>query len=448
MVSGPLDLSYLGIHTIWTNSLGEQFRTRLVDGSSTNPDVTQWEQHIASINSDAGYLPYSGVETSKPHHRELCLALCGLAQPLDLFKESLPDLLKDNLYTNAAAQALFEGADDLAVDILKDGGTELVFVALALEMKLTNPKTTTTDSKKWSKALSQYSMGNDPFLKAICSYITTGSWDQIVSQTSLPLRYRIGVALRTYTDSELTTFLTQETESAIEGGSIEGILLTGITDNLVDILATYIAKFADYQTPILLISFCSPRYITDIRCDAWRKAYSAFLHRHKEFVLRIQFEQGASKKSRRRDGKPVITAPPRQITIRCLNCDSAVASDLSNTGSRSHSHSLNSRENRVPNPLMAVDKAAGLSCSKCGAHLARCAICMEHVGVPRSDRPELSTNPVIRREAKFPAFCMRCKHVMHLDHANAWFGRHVECPVSECSCQCNFVPVWDRGLGI
>ena len=446
MIAKSVDLSYLGVQSIWTNSLGEQSRTRLID-TTIEPDASQWERLLAQISQRAGYLPYNGVETSKPYHRAICLALCGLAQPIAQFEQTLPDLLKQDLYTKAAAQALFEGANDMAVDILKDGGHDLVFVGMALEMKLNTPKSSTMNTSRWSDALGKYSMGEDPFLKAICTFITTGTWDDITSQTSLPLRYRIGIALRTYNDTQLTDFLKDETDSAIKAGSIEGILLTGITDSLIDILAVYIAKFADYQTPILLASFCAPRYITDIRCEAWRKAYSAFLHRHKEFVLRIKFEQGAAKKSRQRDGKALIVPPPRQVTIRCLNCDSAVANDLSNTASHP-SHPTTSHTFPEPrNPLFASKTNAGLACPKCGAYLARCAVCMEHVGVPRSDRPEKSSDPVVRREANFPAFCMRCRHVMHLDHANAWFGRHVECPVSECSCQCNFVPIWDRGLG-
>jgi len=61
---------------------------------------------------------------------------------------------------------------------------------------------------------------------------------------------------------------------------------------------------------------------------------------------------------------------------------------------------------------------------------------LEVVGVPRSDKPE--DKEETRMAGRFPTFCLRCEHVLHLDHARQWFARHVECPVPECRCRCNF----------
>lgn len=271
-----------------------------------------------------------------------------------------------------------------------------------------------------------------------------GSWTEIVNEAEspLPLRDRVGIALRYFTDNELTDWLSEQMADVIENGRIEGIVLAGITDSMTDILAKYVEKSNDSQTPILVMSFCYPRYIDDIRCSAWRNAYKAFLQRHKEFILRVRFEQQSTIKSRTRDGTPTIPAPPRQVTIRCLKCDANIANDLDNSGAPPVSAPGPApgtmRDQR--NPLAATGINAGLCCPKCGSHLPRCAICMEPVGVPRSDRPELSNDPAVKRMANFPSFCMKCKHVSHMDHAIQWFGRHVECPVSECRCQCNERP--------
>jgi hypothetical protein len=281
-------------------------------------------------------------------------------------------------------------------------------------------------------------MAEDPYLRAIHGYITTGDWSVVAEETALPLRDRVGVALRNFDDDKLTSWLSKEIEQAILSGDIEGIVLAGITDSMVDIFSKYVEKFSDNQTPIITMSFCYPRYIDDIRCDAWRVAYRDFLQRHRKFILRVKFEQQSAKMSRRRDGTPAIKPPPRQVTVRCLNCDANAANDSRNTGMASGSASIPTSFTADPrNPLAGTGIHAGLSCPRCGAHFPRCAVCMEIVGVPRSDRPEMSIDEEVHRMANFPTFCLKCKHVMHMDHSLAWFKRHVECPVAECRCQCN-----------
>jgi hypothetical protein len=345
-------------------------------------------------------------------------------------------------YTIAAAWALFEGIPKRAVDILRNAGTDLLFVAMALDIKLKTTAPLEVDIEQWNKALEAHpQMAEDPYLRAIYGYITTGNWAAIADEAGLPMRDRVGVALRKFSDDQLTEWLTKQMVEATRTGDIEGIVLAGITDNMADILAKYIEKFLDYQTPILIMSFCYPRYISDVRCGAWRTSYKDFLQRHKKYILRVKFEQQSTIKSRMRDGTPVIKPPPRQVTIRCLNCDSQTANDLSNSGAAPTSapgSSSTTVDNR--NPLTAAGINAGLCCPKCGSHLGRCAVCMEIVGVPRSDRPEQSNDPAVRRMANFPTFCLKCKHVTHMDHSVAWFSRHIECPVPECRCQCNEKP--------
>ncbi|EKD19149.1 WD repeat domain-containing protein [Drepanopeziza brunnea f. sp. 'multigermtubi' MB_m1] len=446
MVSLPLDLSYLGVHTVWMNKLGEKSKSRLVD-STVIPDGVQWERLIAVINKRAGRPSFEGVQTARPHHRQLCLAICGLLRSPDELEEDLVTFEQSGKHTTAAAMALFEGIPKRAVEILKRGGTDLLFVAMALDIKLKSPTALDLDGSEWSKALESHPrMGEDPYLRAIYGYITTGDWTAIADSTSLPLRDRVWVALKNFPDQKLSEWLTKEMEEATRTGDIEGIVLAGITDNMVDILAKYVEKFMDYQTPILIMSFCYPRYIDDIRCDAWRRAYMDFLQRHKQHISRVRFHQQSTIKSRSRDGRPVIKPAPRQITIRCLNCETSTANDLGNTGILADpTRPVSSSKMDKRNPLTSSGINGGLCCPRCGSHLPRCAICMEFVGMPRSDRPEISTDHSIKRMANFPTFCLKCKHVQHMAHAIAWFKRHNECPVPECQCPCNEVKCGQRG---
>ena len=417
---------------------GEKAHSRLIDGTVI-PDSSQWERLIANINKQANRPYFQGVATAKPHHRQLCLAICGLSKSVEELDKDLETLEEQKKYTTAAAWALFEGSPKRAVEILKRGGTDLLFVAMALDIKLQSSASLELDKVEWGKALGNHpEMAQDPYLRAIYGYITTGDWAVIADEAALPLRDRVGVALRHFDDDKLTEWLSVQMGEASRNGDIEGIVLAGITDEMVDILAKYTEKFRDYQTPILIMSFCFPRYINDIRCEAWRKVYKDFLQRHKKSILRVKFEQQSTVKSRLRDGFPVIKPPPRQVTVRCLNCDALAANDLGNSGMGSISGSFPGSATVDPrNPLAATGINAGLCCPRCGSHLSRCAVCMEIVGIPRSDRPEQAMNPEVRRMANFPTFCLKCKHVMHMDHSMDWFRRHNECPVPECRCQCN-----------
>lgn len=417
---------------------GEKAQSRLLD-STIIPVSSQWEHLIATLNKRANRPPFEGVQTTKPHHRRLCLAICGVGKSPTELDQELKALEDEGKYTTAAAWALFEGMPKRAVEILKRGGKDLLFIAMALDIKRQSTTSLDIDIEEWDKTLQNHpQMAKDHYLRAIYCYITTGNWAAIADEKALSLRDRVGIALRNFSDNQLSEWLEHRMEEAIRTGDIEGIVLAGITDNMVDILAKYVEKFLDYQTPILIMSFCYPRYIDDIRTAAWRSAYKNFLQRHKKFLLRVKFEQQSTAKSRTRDGIPMIKPPPRQVTIRCLNCDALATNDLGNTGAApapASGPTATMIDNR--NPLAATGINAGLCCPKCGSHLARCAICMETVGIPRSDRPGQSNDLAVRRMANFPTFCLKCKHVSHMDHSVAWFSRHVECPVPECNCQCN-----------
>lgn len=209
---------------------------------------------------------------------------------------------------------------------------------------------------------------------------------------------------------------------------------------MVDILAKYVDKFHDVQSATLIMSICAPRYIDDYRCTAWRNSYRAYLQRHKAFYQRTKFEVESTKRSKC-DGRPIILPPSRQIALRCVYCDAETSLARPSGGASSvASGSIpgpfsNSNSNSQYSDKMATP---GIYCPNCKRHLPRCVVCLEVVGIPRSDKPELSTDPETRLAAKFPTFCLQCEHVLHLDHARQWFARHNECAVPECRCRCNF----------
>ncbi|KAI3336388.1 WD repeat domain-containing protein [Xylariaceae sp. AK1471] len=440
MIAQGIDYSFLGVVPIWTKELGHQRVSRLADGV-VYPDDAAWERGLETLNAKSGDSTYDKSETERPARREAAMRVCEWGKkPLDSeWKDyaKMPASEKDSSsFTRGAAHALFEGDFTGAVNILKTASAEypeLLFVSLALQLIGRGGDKGHDLAKDQLDFDDAVASKTDPYLRAISSLIATNNWEMIANQESLPLRERTYIALRNFTDDKLTQWLDKELKKAIETGDIEGIVLTGITDNLVDIFAKYIEKFNDVQTATLVLSICSPRYINDYRCLVWRNAYRAYLQRHKAFLQRTKFEVESTKKSKRA-GVPMIKPPSRQIALRCVYCDAEY--ELSKTGGGSGSSGPTQQGHA--NPLMATSVHAGVSCPNCGRHLPRCVVCLEVVGIPRSDKPEAATDPQVRVAARFPTFCLKCDHVLHLDHARQWFARHVECPVPECRCRCNF----------
>ncbi|KAI1202695.1 hypothetical protein F5X97DRAFT_286956 [Nemania serpens] len=455
LVAEGIDFSFLGVIPIWTGNLGHRGASRLAHGLIPPDDVT-WERCLQTLlNGKTGEPTYGKLKTKRPARREVAMRICEWGKrSIDLDwtdYAKVPESEKNpSSITKAAARALFEGDFTRAVNILKAASAEypeLVFVSLALQLTGRGDNGLAKEQLDFDDTVASKT---DPYLRVISTLIATNNWEMIANQDSLPLRERIYIALRNFDDDKLTQWLDDQLKTAMETGDIEGIMLTGITDNLVDIFAKYIEKFNDIQTATLVLSICSPRYINDYRCQVWRNAYRAYLQRHKAFLQRTKFEVESTKKSKHR-GVPTVTPLSRQIALRCVYCDAEyeLASKASRGGgpimgipsastSQGPAQAPASTQSQGTGNLMATSINAGVSCINCGRHLPRCVVCLEVVGIPRSDKPELSSDREVRLAAKFPTFCLKCDHVLHLDHARQWFARHVECPVPECRCRCNF----------
>lgn len=454
MVALGMDLSYMGARSIWANDLGRLRSSRLAE-ALPRPDTTTWERCLRAINKrndkrgnddeQNGLSEWTGVTTAWPAHRQACVRICQWGRSS---KRSFTDFEKTPVsernaswHTMATALALFQGDTQKAIQILKRASTEhpeLLFVSLALQL-IGRGKQVAKGQLDFDDAVAS---NTDPYLRAISSLIATNDWEMVANQESLPLRERTSVAFRYFDDEKLTKWLDKQVAQAVHTGNIEGIVLTGITDKLVDIFAKYIEKFNDVQTATLVLSICAPRYIDDYRCLAWRRAYQAYLQRHKAFYQRAKFDVESSKRSKSINGVPTVQTPSRQIALRCVYCDAEY--ELSKTTASSAAMTSAGPERKLRNPLMVSNINAGISCPNCGRHLPRCVVCLEVVGTPSKSQQQqqqkqqgLEADPKKQVAARFPTFCLKCEHVLHMHHARQWFSRHVECPVPECRCRCN-----------
>lgn len=436
MVSGQLNLAYMGVQNIWNNDLGSKYRSRLIDPTTDAvPDGEEWSAALAEINKKAGRGLFKSIPTKWPHHRQMCLAICGWGKSPAELEQELLNFEAKGQYTVAAAWALFEKNPKRAVESLKRGGKNLLFIGLALSLQVKgNPP---LQKEEWDYNMSDLSdMADDPYLRAIYTLISTGDWRAIANEASLPLRDRVGVALHNLDDTELPNWLNRQTAEVVRTGDIEGLVLTGITDSAVSLLSAYIEKFGDYQTATLIIHFAAPLYINDFRVWQWRADYQDLHNKNRLFVDRCRFDVQSTKKCRDRDGFTVIKPRPRQVTLRCMHCDTAFTNDLDNTGSDASAPKASAVSASDRNPLYSSGVHAGISCPKCGRHLPRCGICLLTLGMPRSDKDGVAAEP-FQRLANFMSFCMKCDHAFHADHARGWFKVHNECPIPECHCSCN-----------
>lgn len=397
---------------------------------------------------------FNGVDTSKPHHRQLCLKICGWGKTLEELDQDLQRFEAKGQFTKAAVWALCERQPQRAVEALQRGGGNLVLVALALKVQIGNMGKLANVDTHWDTILEQNrELFDDPYLRAVYALISTGDWKLIVREDSMPLRERVGIAIRHLPDADLTEWLLQELRIAIETGDIEGIVLAGLTDKMADIMSSYVRESGDFQTATLALSFTIPHYVEDVRYNQWRAVYRQYQNGHKLHVRRALFDSSHAKLARLRGGKSVINPPPRQITLRCVHCSTSLPNDLRNTNMASDQGPAPTRvsasDNR--NALLVAGINGGICCPSCGKHLPRCALCLQTLGVPRCDLQ--AANPQIdhltqpgtaedlqyqREQAQrnFFTFCMKCPHAMHADHALQWFSRHIECPVADCQCQC------------
>ena len=408
-------------------------------------------------------------ETAFPMHRQLCLLTCGLGLSYQELEVSVRDFVQHGQNTKAAALAVIHDQPKLAFNALRNGRASSAYrelsLALAGFVKGSNDDTWDETVRDVAKEL------DDPYARAILALVSYGDWHDVLAETSLPLKYRLGVALMYLDDVDLTRYIESTTTDCIRRGDIEGIFLTGLTEKSVPLFQAYLLKSSDLQTPILALSFVSPRYFSHPLLDFWREAYRSLLNTYRLFIQRVQFDVQATRLSIRssaRDAKPSLTLAPRQVSLRCNNCDQALDRNTdhipaSETGPQDQ---IKSSFGSNQHSSIFGDAKSGTVCPKCGRHMPRCIICMMWLGMPASypsaGSGGIRTKPTAKSQnakelnvnsngsmkedyetdtAKdvmkdFIAVCRRCWHMSHQAHSAEWFEKHDTCAVPGCQCRC------------
>ena len=423
---------------------GESLRSRQI-----NPNAAQLSISDTIVDLVRGQLnlpEIKGCSTKYPEHRSLCLRLCGATQSHRALEDLVKTLSAENQHTKAAALAIFQDEPKLAYLALRSHKPTQAHKLLAMAIAGAGKGEADSD---WEETCAEIAKElTDPYARAILALVSKGDWNSVIQEATLPLKYRVEVALRWLPDEILTAYLAKATTEAIRRGNIEGIVLTGLGHSALDLFQSYISKFSDVQTAVLAMSHTVPRFINNepakTRFESWRETLRWQMNSWQLQLERARFDVGSRKFAVTWDGRKLIEPPRQQVSLTCNYCTKPLTQH--DTSSQvPPSTSVEVVHPSIGNPLGAPTMS-GTVCPRCGRHMPRCGVCSFWLGSPDPMSRANITGDTGQEQRKpteaelmrrFVVFCINCNHGFHAHHAQEWFMKHKVCPVAECNCICD-----------
>lgn len=446
MVYGNLDLSYIGIAGLWSEVIGNSPHRRL-SNSSVKP-----ARAIVGLNATKKIPAFEGERTHFPEHRQLCLAVCGWRFTIDTLEAECQELIERGLHYQAIVQAVLHGYKHIALNLLRTLIRSKTVQNIGLGALLASDD---INDEQREMCMWMAADTSDPALKALLTFLTTGDWRDVMKTNYLHLGYRLALGLKYLNDTELSGFIQSETARAVRNGDLEGILLTGLGEQSMDLFQTYITRTNDLQTAVLATAFTNPRYVhDDVRWEMWKETYFMQMQTWRAFTARAKFTVQHNQMAKTKDGSRLVATPSTEIEMRCLHCHGSIAKPDEKLLFGENGHQT-VNQSRVP----SAAAQPGTVCPTCGRHMPRCGICHLWLGTPNrvnaaSDTADTTaTNGIVSRAsssslangearqqddviAKLLTFCLNCEHGFHADHARMWFSKWDMCPVPDCRCLC------------
>ena len=290
------------------------------------------------------------------------------------------------------------------------------------------------------------------------------SFDYILGNEYLAFGDRIAFACRFLDRSHLQSYLLNCLTKSQEVGSVEGLVISGLSKEGIKILQAFVDRTSDVQTAALVVSrvLLPPDWTEERKiCTEWVETYRGLLNTWQMWQSRAMFDVDRAETLRRlkargndpsstrrmqtrRQGLRVpdtdgLTSIPAALDARCNYCSSPL-------GLKRHEGNANQWLSKMK-PVLSC-------CPQCRKPLPRCAICLLSLGAlnpymqltrersrpisrggnPTSGQDDLGALPL----AEWFTWCMNCKHGGHAHHLVEWFANHETCPVSGCDCFCQF----------
>lgn len=221
-------------------------------------------------------------------------------------------------------------------------------------------------------------------------------------------------------DTKLAEYVRTMIQGCTERGDLNGLLLTGATEEGVNLLQSYLDWTEDVQTVSLIAArFFGQELLKEYRVQYWISSYRDLLDTWGLWEQRAQLDitmgnfRSPSKIS-------------KSVFLLCSFCGKSVSAALQ--------EEARIRSNASNNKLS--------SCPNCRKPLPRCSLCLLHMGTISgiTTQTENSGNSSggwqSRPFSKWFSWCQTCRHGGHTEHLAQWFKEHIECPVTSCSCKC------------
>lgn len=433
MSAGGFDMSYLGIFDLWRTDISTALSPERTYEPGADLDLSDAVNMLATSTEQT----FLGQPTGFLEHRRVCLHTCSLDLSAAQVRDTVEKLVISGEKTKAAAIAIIHNQGKLALKALRTGTVSGCERELSLALAGYVNGLVGDKHDVWPETIQDLVTSlRDPYARAMLALVSHSDWRDVLKETSLPLRDRVGIALMYLPDDELLRYINVTTAEAIKAGDIEGIVLTGLGPKSVPLLENYIRKFSDLQTAVLALSFASPRYFTDPRVTAWRQTYRSQLDQLGMFIQRAHFDVHLTKFSTLPNGQCTLPPPPRQVSLHCTFCEHCLDENPNHSPAIANNTGTNHGTHR--GSIFGLARKSGTACPKCGRHMPRCVICLRWVGVPDPHTKGAVAKKMGKEEAmaSFVNVCQRCWHVTHTGHAEEWFRRHKTCPASGCDCQC------------
>ncbi|KIW15244.1 hypothetical protein PV08_05289 [Exophiala spinifera] len=390
MTQDNFDLAYVGVYALWMEDIHAKNRTL---GPCSNKPGKIIENLVRRLN-------IASLKSSKSEYvtnRQLCLHSIGLAWSYEELEARTNRLVAQNQHTKAAALAMFSLERKLAYKALRGKGSNQSHKMLAMAIAGASKKMRNVDAAAtsgddsdaqddWAETISSLAEElTDPYARAILAYVITGDWSQVVAEDSLPLKYRVCVALRHLDDSKLTEYISRATKEVLNEGDVEGIILTGIgTRDAFGLLNSYVRRFGDLQTAVLALCPAVPRYVDDDeivrRFDGWKDVYRHMMNGWNLRFDRVRFDIACQNAAVDESGRRLIPPAKQQVRLVCGFCAQSIAHNAGANDEASPGHKMV----ETPQHPLTREKAAavGTVCPKCGRHLPRCGVCDLWLGMP------------------------------------------------------------------
>ena len=200
MVYEGVDLSFIGVHSIWEDDLGISAQSIRFPPSS----LLKTSAAIAGLTRQLEIPGGRMCETEYEYHRRLALHTLNLTGSIEDLRSRVRGLAEEGENTKAAAMAIFANETKLAFQALRSGGATAAHKMLALAISGAAHRCNRSSSEEesvadddWSNTISGISDElEDPYARAILALVRTDDFEKVTEVQELPLKYRLGVALR------------------------------------------------------------------------------------------------------------------------------------------------------------------------------------------------------------------------------------------------------------